>query len=238
VLVVWGGMSALFWALAVLGVAAAAWVAVAVPSVPVLPRKRVTLVDLGRELLHPGFLVPTLVLAATTGALAVAVGFLPLLGRQQGLGVVGSMAVVTVLAIASSVAQPFVGAAHDRGQVSTRLGTGGGLFLIAAGIAVTAALAHPVALLATALLVGIGVGVATPVAFAHLAATTPPERMGRTMGSAELGRELGDAGGPLVAGAVATATVPGIGLAVVAVLTASSGLLALIGLRSREKIGG
>lgn len=52
------------------------------------------------------------------------------------------------------------------------------------------------ALVVTALLVGAGVGVATPVAFSHLAASTPPERMGRTMGSAELGRELGDAGGP------------------------------------------
>ncbi|WP_046011702.1 MFS transporter [Microbacterium sp. SA39] len=231
VLVVWGGMPALFWALAVLGVVAAAWVALAVPAVPVLPRKRVTLVDLGRELIAPGFLVPTLVLAATTGALAVAVGFLPLLGREAGLGTVGSMAIVTVLAIASSVAQPFVGAAHDRGRVSTRLGTVGGLFLIAAGIAVTAALVHPVALIATALLVGIGVGVATPIAFAHLASTTPPERMGRTMGSAELGRELGDAGGPLVAGAVATATVPGVGLAVIAALTAGAGVLAGAGLR-------
>lgn len=238
VLVVWGGMPALFWALAVLGVAAAAWVAVAVPSVPVLPRKRVTLVDLGRELLHPGFLVPTLVLAATTGALAVAVGFLPLLGRQQGLGVVGSMAVVTVLAIASSVVQPFVGAWHDRGRISVRRGTVGGLALIAVGIAVAAVWASPVGLVLTAALVGAGVGMATPVAFSHLAASTPPERMGRTMGSAELGRELGDAGGPLVAGAVATATVPAIRIGVIAVLTAGAGLLALIGLRSREKIGG
>ncbi|KQQ67309.1 MFS transporter [Microbacterium sp. Leaf320] len=233
VLVVWGGMPALFWALAVLGLAAAAWVALAVPAVPVLPRKRVTLVDLGRELAAPGFLVPTLVLAATTGALAVAVGFLPLLGRQAGLDTVGSMAIVTVLAIASSVAQPFVGAAHDRGRISVRLGTVGGLLVIAAGIALAAVTQVPVALVATALLVGVEVGVATPIAFSHLAATTPPERMGRTMGSAELGRELGDAGGPLVAGAVATASVPGLGLGVVAALTAGAGVLALLGLRRR-----
>ncbi|WP_447913904.1 MFS transporter [Microbacterium phyllosphaerae] len=233
VLVVWGGMPALFWALAVLGLGAAAWVALAVPAVPVLPRKRVTLVDLGRELAAPAFLIPTLVLAATTGALAVAVGFLPLLGRQAGLDTVGSMAIVTVLAIASSVAQPFVGAAHDRGRISVRLGTVGGLLLIAAGIALAAVTQVPVALVATALLVGVGVGVATPIAFSHLAASTPPERMGRTMGSAELGRELGDAGGPLVAGAVATASVPGLGLGVVAALTAGAGALALLGLRRR-----
>ncbi len=235
VLVVWGGMPALFWALAALGLGAAAWVAVAVPRVAVLPRKRVTLVDLGRELIAPGFLIPTLVLAATTGALAVAVGFLPLLGRQAGLDTVGSMAIVTVLAIASSVAQPFVGAAHDRGRISVLVGAVGGLALIAAGIALAAVTLSAVALVATALLVGVGVGVATPIAFSHLAASTPPERMGRTMGSAELGRELGDAGGPLVAGAVATASVPGVGLGVVAALTAGAGVLALLGLRRRAR---
>lgn len=234
VLVVWGGIPALFWALAVLGLGAAAWVAFAVPAVPVLPRKRVTLVDLARELLAPGFLVPTLVLAATTGALAVAVGFLPLIGRQEGLGTVGSMAIVTVLAVVSSVVQPLMGAWHDRGRVSVRLGSVGGLLLIAVGVALAAMWTTPLALIATAVLVGAGVGAATPVAFSHLAASTPPERMGRTMGSAELGRELGDAGGPLVAGAMATATVPGVGLGVVAALTAGAGALALFGLRSRS----
>jgi MFS family permease len=236
VLVVWGGMPALFWALAVLGVAAAGWVLVAVPAVPVLPRKRVTLVDLGRELVAPGFLVPTLVLAATTGALAVAVGFLPLLGRQTGLDTIGSMAIVTVLAIVSSIIQPLVGSAHDRGRISVRLGTVGGLLLIAVGIAVTALWPVPVVLVVTAALVGAGVGLATPLAFSHLAASTPPERMGRTMGSAELGRELGDAGGPLVAGAVATATVPGVGIGVVAALTAGAGMLALLGLRAKDDV--
>lgn len=231
VLVVWGGMPALFWALAVIGVVAAAWVAFAVPSVPVLPRKRVTLVDLGRELVAPGFLVPTLVLAATTGALAVAVGFLPLLGRQLGLDTLGSMALVTVLAVVASVMQPLAGAWHDRGRLSVRAGAVGGLAIIASGIAVAGLWPHVATLVASAALVGAGVGLATPVAFAHLAASTPPDRMGRTMGSAELGRELGDAGGPLVAGAVATASVPGAGLAVVAALTAGAGVLALLGLR-------
>lgn len=238
VLVVWGGMPALFWALAILGLGAAAWVAFAVPAVPVLPRKRVTLIDLGRELLAPGFLVPTLVLAATTGALAVAVGFLPLLGRQIGLGTVGSMAIVTVLAVMSSIVQPLIGAWHDRGRVSVRLGAVGGLVLIAAGIGLVAFVDHPVSLVAAAVLVGAGVGAATPVAFSQLAASTPPERMGRTMGSAELGRELGDAGGPLVAGAVATATVPGVGLGVVAALTLGAGGLALLGLRGRVRRDG
>ncbi|MDQ0614869.1 MFS family permease [Microbacterium sp. W4I4] len=240
VLVVWAGLPALFWALAALGLAAAAWVRFAVPAVPVLPRKRVTLIDLAHEVTAPGFLVPTLVLAATTGALAVAVGFLPLLARQVGIGTVGSMALVTVLAVVASAVQPLIGAWHDRGRVSVRLGAIGGLALIAGGIALAGVVAvvedgHGMLLLAalilTAVLVGAGVGSATPVAFSHLAASTPEERMGRTMGSAELGRELGDAGGPLIAGAVGTASVPGVGLIVVAVLTAGAGALALVGLR-------
>jgi MFS family permease len=91
----------------------------------------------------------------------------------------------------------------------------------------------PVALVGSALLVGAGVGSATPVAFSYLAASTPEERMGRTMGSAELGRELGDAGGPLIAGAVGTASVPGLGLIVIATLTAGAGALAVSGMRRR-----
>jgi hypothetical protein len=46
----------------------------------------------------------------------------------------------------------------------------------------------------------------TPIGFAHLATTTPKERLGQTLGSAEVGRDLGDAGGPLLVGAVAAAT--------------------------------
>ncbi|WP_342771006.1 MFS transporter [Microbacterium bovistercoris] len=241
VLVAWSGLPALFWALAALGLAAAGWVLLAVPSVPVLPRRRVTLADLGRELTAPGFLLPTLVLAASTGALAVAVGFLPLLGRQLGIGTIGSMALVTVLAVCSSVAQPLVGAWHDRGRMPVRAGAAGGLALIAVGVALAAAAAFAASvswfaiagLVASALLVGAGVGMATPVAFSYLAASTPADRMGRTMGSAELGRELGDAGGPLVAGAVGAASVPGVGLAVVAGLTAGAGVFAAVGLRRR-----
>jgi DHA1 family tetracycline resistance protein-like MFS transporter len=56
-----------------------------------------------------------------------------------------------------------------------------------------------------AVLVGVGTGLATPIAFAHLAASTPTERLGQTMGAAEVGREVGDAGGPLLVGAIAAA---------------------------------
>jgi len=236
-LVVWAGLPALFWALAAVALVAAAWVRFGVPAVPVLPRKRVTLADLARELTARGFLVPTLVLAATTGGLAVAVGFLPLLGRATGIGTVGSMALVTVLAVVSSVVQPLAGSLHDRGRLPVRSGAVGGLALLAVGILVAGLWPLLPTLVVAAVLIGAGVGLATPLAFSHLAATTPSERMGRTMGSAELGRELGDAGGPLVAGAVATATLPGVGLVVVAGLTAGAGILAALGFR-RPPAGG
>jgi MFS family permease len=75
-------------------------------------------------------------------------------------------------------------------------------------------------MLVAAVLIGIGTGVITPLGFAALAATAEPERIGATMGAAELGRELGDAGGPLLVGAVAVGVGLGAGFAALAVLTA------------------
>jgi MFS family permease len=108
----------------------------------------------------------------------------------------------------------------------------GGLLTIAMGALVAAILPlagtawAALAVYAGALLVGAGIGFATPIAFAHLADSTPHERMGRTMGSAELGRELGDSGGPLLVGAVATGAGIGWGLgalaAVVVVIAAAA----------------
>jgi len=82
-------------------------------------------------------------------------------------------------------------------------------------------LALIVSIAVAAFVIGAGTGFVTPIAFAHLAATSPPERLGQTMGAAEVGRELGDAGGPLLIGAVATATTLDLGvLALAGVLTA------------------
>ncbi|MDL9979825.1 MFS transporter [Microbacterium sp. ASV49] len=225
-LVWWAGMPALFAALSVLALGATVWVAIALPRIPVLPRKRATLADLAREVGERSFLVPTLVLAATTGALGVAVGFLPLLSTHTGLGPVGGMATVTVLALASTLVQPWAGRRHDAGRLPAGAGTATGLVAIAVGLAVAALVPGPVTLYLAALLIGAGVGLATPLAFAHLAASTPADRMGRTMGSAELGRELGDAAGPLIAGAVGAATTASLGIGVVAIGVAASGAVA------------
>jgi hypothetical protein len=54
-----------------------------------------------------------------------------------------------------------------------------------------------------AALIGAGTGLVTPLGFAALATSTPPERPGQTMGAAELGREIGGAGEPLLVTALA-----------------------------------
>lgn len=200
-----GGLPALFLALTALAAAVLVWVAVALPALPPTPRPRSTLRDLVHQLTRPGFVQPTASLAVTTGTLGVAVGFLPLVGRELGLSAAVAMVAVTVLALASSVSQPWVGRRHDAGRLGERAGTVAGLLTIAAGVLLLAWVRHPVALFASAALVGIGIGLVTPLAFARLAASAPEGSLGRTLGSAEVGRELGDAGGPLLVGAVATA---------------------------------
>jgi MFS family permease len=182
---------------------------VALPRIEPLPRPRYTLVDLAKQVSERSFVVPTLVLAASTAALGASVGFLPALAAHHGAGTVAAVTTAAVLALASTVAQPFAGRLRDRDQVTDRIGMSVGLVAVAVGITVAALVPSLVMLLLAAVLIGTGVGAVTPLAFAHLAGATPAERMGRTMGTAELGRELGDAAGPLVVGIVAaTATLP------------------------------
>ena len=100
----------------------------------------------------------------------------------------------------------------------------GGLVLAAAGFAFAATLPGLVGLLGAALAVGAGVGAVTPLAFAALAAAAPPERLGQTMGAAEVGRELGDAGGPLLVGALAAAASLSVGLGGLAAALAAIGV--------------
>lgn len=204
-LIALGGMSALFVALTVLSLAVLVWVLVALPALPPTPRPRSTLRDLVRELTRPGFLQPTASLAVTTGTLGVAVGFLPLVGRHLGLSTAVAMVAVTVLAVASSVSQPWVGRRHDEGRLAVRTGTVAGLATIVGGVLLLAWAPHVVVLFVSAALIGIGIGLVTPLAFARLAASAPEGALGRTLGSAEVGRELGDAGGPLLVGGLATA---------------------------------
>lgn len=219
-----GGFALLFGTLSVLAAATALWVTLAVPHLEPLPRQRYTVLDLARQIGERRFLVPTLVLAASTAALGAAVGFLPALATRHGLDAVAGTAAVSLLALGSVLTQPRIGRLRDRSGISDNQGTTAGLLLIAAGVALLAVAPAPVTIFLAAAAIGIGVGAATPLGFAHLADTTPPERMGRTMGSAELGRELGDAGGPLLVGGVATLTALPFGLGALALLIAAASL--------------
>ncbi|MFI0927064.1 MFS transporter [Streptomyces sp. NPDC021012] len=219
-LLVWaGGLALLFLVLAVLGAAVAVWAALAVPAVPPLPKQRQTLLDLARRLADRSFLAPTSALAAATAALSVGVGFLPVSGAAAGLGTVATGAAVSVLAATAAVVQPYAGRALDAGRLTTRKGLTRGLAVTAAGL-FAAMLPGLAGVLVAACLIGAGTGLVTPLGFAALANATPTERLGQTMGAAELGRELGDAGGPLLVAAVASAATLAYGYAALATLTA------------------
>ncbi|MEU1305259.1 MFS transporter [Streptomyces shenzhenensis] len=225
---VWaGGLRLLFAVLAVLGAAVAGWAALAVPSVEPLPKARQTLLDLVRRLTDPAFLAPTAALAAATAALSVGVGFLPVSGRAAHLGTVATGAAVSVLAACAAVVQPKAGRALDEGRLTTRTGIAAGLLITAAGSA-CAMLPGLAGVLPAAALIGVGTGLITPLGFAALAAGTPPERLGQTMGAAELGRELGDAGGPLLVAGIATLATLTYGYATLAALLAVGPVIALL----------
>jgi MFS family permease len=205
VLISSGGYPLLFGALTALALVVAGWAALAVPRLAPLPRTRQTVVDLARRLTDRGFLVPTTALAAGTAALFSGVGFLPVLGHRVGLGPVATGVAVSLLAATAALTQPWIGRARDAGRLTDRTGVVLGLLVTAAGLGVPAVVPQLSGLLGAAVLIGVGTGLITPLAFAALAAASPPERLGQTMGAAEIGRELGDAGGPLLVGALATA---------------------------------
>jgi MFS family permease len=232
VLIAAGGYPLLFATLGVLGAVVAGWAAIAVPGLTPLPKARQTVADLARRLTSAGFLRPTTALAAATGALSIGVGFLPVLGAYRGLGPLATGALVSLLAGTATLIQPRAGRMRDAGRVGDRAGMACGLAVSALGSA--AVLVPGIAgLIAAAVLIGVGVGVITPIGFAHLAANAPPERLGQTMGAAEVGRELGDAGGPLFVGAVAAAfTLTPAVLAFAGLLAVVAGVVALPGNRS------
>ncbi|GAA4562668.1 MFS transporter [Planotetraspora kaengkrachanensis] len=215
---VWaGGLRLLFGVLAILGVAVAVWAALAVPAAPPLAKSRQTVLDLARRLTDPAFLGPTGALAGATAALSVGVGFLPVSGAASGLGTVATGAAVSVLAGCAALVQPQAGRALDAGRMTARGGVTAGSLITAAGLG-CALLPGLTGVLSAAALIGAGTGLVTPLGFAALAAATPAGRLGQTLGAAELGRELGDAGGPLLVGGVAALATLMYGYASLAVL--------------------
>jgi MFS family permease len=230
-LILLGGFPALFLVTAVGALATALWVVLGVPSLPVLPKVRYTVVDLARQLSSRSFLLPVLALAAATAALGSAVGFLPAIGTARGSTVLVSLGAVTTLAVVSSLVQPAVGRLVDARRLGVRLGIPLGLLLISVGLLLPA-IPTVWALYLSAIVLGSGIGVVTALGFTHLATTTPADRLGRTMGTAELGRELGDAGGPLLVGTIAAAAGLPFGLAALGAASAVVAALTGVALRS------
>jgi MFS family permease len=147
-------------------------------------------------------------------------------------------AIVSLLAAAAALVQPRAGRARDRGRIGDRTGMATGLALTAVG---SGAVVIPgiAGLVTAAVLIGIGVGLITPIGFAHLATTTPEERLGQTLGAAEVGRELGDAGGPLlVGGLAAAATLTPALLGFAALLTAAAAIVAAPSRQPQHPTGG
>jgi MFS family permease len=140
---------------------------------------------------------------------------------------------VSVLAACAAVVQPRAGRALDAGRLTTRTGIATGLSLASVGLG-CAMLPGPAGVICAAALIGAGTGLITPLGFAALADATPAERLGQTMGAAELGRELGDVGGPLLVAAVATLTTLTHGYAALAVLLAIGPVVGLVRRRASE----
>ena len=197
-LVVAGGYPALFATLAVIAIGTAAAISTLVPGARPVPRTSAEAPGLGRRLTSVAFLQPVLLLAAATAALSAGVGFLPVLAGQHHLGPIAAGAVVSLLAAAAAVLQPVAGRRIDDGRLPPAAAAAA-LAACAAGFLIS--ITGLPGLIAGALLIGAGVATATPAGFARLAATTPAGQLGRTMGTAEAGRELGDAGGPVLVGA-------------------------------------
>jgi MFS family permease len=228
-----GGLRGLFAVMAVLGAGVAVWAAAAVPVVAPMPRQRQTVLDAVRRFSEFAFLAPTLALAAATAALSVGVGFLPVSGTEAGLSPVVVGAVVSLLALTTAFTQPIAGRALDAARFSPIAGITAGIVVTAVSLAV-AALPGVAAILGAAVLIGAGCGVITPLAFATLARDTPQERLGQTMGAAEIGRECGDAAGPLAVAGIAAATALPFGFLGLAAAVGAAGVVTVAGGRRRR----
>ncbi len=223
-LVVVGGYSLLFGVLAAVALVAAAATMAFVPHVAPVTRSRSSLVDLVHQVVNADFLRPVLMLGGATAALSAGVGFLPLLGARQHLSPLATGALVSLLAAVAAVLQPPAGRLIDAGRLrppvaAVALASCAGGFLVALAVPGAPGIALG------AVLVGAGVAIDTPLSFTLLTRSAPADRLGRTMGSAEVGRELGDAGGPVLVGAFGLISLTaGVGALAIALL-ACAGLV-------------
>jgi MFS family permease len=220
-LVVAGGYTLLFGVLAVVAALVAAATGILVPHLASSPRRRSTVIDLIHQVTRTAFLRPVLLLGSATAALSAGVGFLPLVGAELHLGPLATGALVSLLAATAAVLQPLAGKRIDAGRLSERTGSAG-LFLCTAGFLTVITVHQTFGLAIGAVLIGAGVAIVTPLGFTLLARSSPTDRLGRTMGAAEVGRELGDAGGPILVGAFGLISL-NVGIAALAITLAVCG---------------
>ena len=224
-LVLVGGYRLLFAVLGAVALLGALVVARLVPDMAPARRARSGLAQLVRRLTRPSFLQPVLLLGASTAALSAGVGFLPVLGYRHHLSPVETGAIVSLLAATAALLQPWAGRRLDRRRVHPAFAAAG-LLVSAGGFALVVGLTSPLAMALAAVAIGAGVAAVTPLGFARLAASAPADRLGQTMGAGEVGRELGDAGGPALVGAFGAFGL-GAGFAAIATALAACAALAL-----------
>ena len=76
------------------------------PTIAPTRRARSSVLALARQVTHPSFVQPVLVLAAGTAALSAGVGYLPVLGARHHLGPLATGALVWLLAATAALLQP------------------------------------------------------------------------------------------------------------------------------------
>lgn len=203
---VWG-FAAMFWLTAAVGLAALAAVLLFVREEAggVSARKKTTPLDLvyllRRRDLWPAYCAMLVGMALFYSA----VGFVPLYAADPAGANAPAFAAATVAVFSAAYVflQPPIGRWSDR---HGRIG------LLVAGLALSAAamaavpLLHTIWLLALASIAfGAGLAALTTVSYAVVAERVQQDELGTAMGVADTVREIGDAGGPVLFGALATA---------------------------------
>lgn len=224
-LVIAGGYRLLFAVLGAVALLGALVVARLVPDLVPVARPRSGLLQLVRRLARGSFLQPVLLLGGATAALSAGVGFLPVLGYRHHLSPIATGAIVSLLAATAALLQPWVGRRLDQDRLHPSVAAAA-LLTCAGGFALVIGVSSPMVMALAAVAIGVGVATATPLGFARLAAAAPEHHLGQTMGAGEVGRELGDAGGPALVGTFGALSL-GAGFAAIAATLAACAALAL-----------
>jgi MFS family permease len=151
-----------------------------------------------RMFISPRALSPAVLaigLAFATGAVS---SFIPLYGRAQGVSNPGFF--FTILAIAMFVARPLSGSLSDRlGRMSVIIP---GVVVIGVGLGILAYSGQWWSLVASALLMGLGVGTAQPALMALMIDVAGMKELGGAMSTYGIGMDIGVAIGSMMLGVI------------------------------------